>query len=265
VDLGALEARLEALRKEGALSRLKLLYLVTYHQNPTGRTTAFDRKPAVLELLRRYERAAGHPIYLLEDAAYRELRFAGDDVASALAVPGAADRVLLAGTYSKPFSSGLRVGFGLLPEPILTQATRVKSNHDFGTASLAQHILAGVLANGAYDRHVASVRRRYARKSGWMTRALASHFPDSVTWERPAGGLYVWAAAPRRVRTGLNSALFRHALEQQVLYVPGRLCYAVERGRRAPDCEMRLSYGNAPRHEIEQGIERLAAAIRASR
>jgi 2-aminoadipate transaminase len=262
MDLAALEARLEELKREGALARLKLLYLVTYHQNPTGRTTAFARKKAALELIRRYERAAGHPLYLLEDAAYRELRFAGADVPSALAAGAGAERVLLTGTYSKPFSSGLRVGFGLLPEPIRTQVARVKSNHDFGTASLAQHILAGVLANGVYDRYVAAVQRRYARKARWMTAAIRAHFPETVTWEQPAGGLYVWAAAPRRVRTGLKSRLFRRALEHQVLYVPGRLCYATPARGRAPDHEMRLSYGNATRREIETGIERLGAALR---
>jgi 2-aminoadipate transaminase len=262
IDLEALEATLEGLRKAGELKRLKLLYLVTYHQNPTGRTTTFERKRKVMDLLQHYERSAGHPLYLLEDAAYRELRFSGPDVPSALAVPGTDDRVLLAGTFSKPFATGLRVGFGVLPEPLLSQVLHVKSNHDFGTSSLLQHVLATALAGDVYDRHVQSLRRRYQRKAGWMTRAMRRSFPDTVRWQDPTGGLYVWAAAPRKVRTGLKSRLFRHALDHQVLYVPGRLCYANDPLRRPPDHEMRLSFGNASRPEIELGIERLAAAIR---
>lgn len=262
IDLDALEALLESLRRSGELKRLKLLYLVTYHQNPTGRTTSFDRKQAVLDLLRRHEKAAGHPLYLLEDAAYRELRFAGSDVPSALAVPHSEERVLLAGTFSKPFATGLRVGFGVLPEPLLTPVLHVKSNHDFGTSSLLQHVLARALGGSAYDRHLQALRRRYRRKAGWMTDALRQSFPDTVHWQEPTGGLYVWAAAPRNVRTGLRSALFEHALNHQVLYVPGRLCYANDPHRRAPDHEMRLSFGSASRHEIELGIERLGTAIR---
>lgn len=262
IDLDALEALLEGLRRTGTLKRLKLLYLVTYHQNPTGRTTTFARKQAALDLLRRYEKAAGHPLYLLEDAAYRELRFAGEDVPTALAVRGAEDRVLLAGTFSKPFATGLRVGFGVLPEPLLTRVLHVKSNHDFGTSSLLQHVLARALAGPVYDRHVQTLRRRYRRKAGWMTAAMRQSFPDTVRWQEPTGGLYVWAAAPRRVRTGLKSAMFRRALDHQVLYVPGRLCYANDPHRRAPDHEMRLSFGNATRQAIELGIERLGAAIR---
>jgi 2-aminoadipate transaminase len=70
-----LEKVLERLKKSGELRRVKALYLVTYFQNPTGATTSLAKKSAALKLLKKFERAAGHPIYLLEDAAYRELRF----------------------------------------------------------------------------------------------------------------------------------------------------------------------------------------------
>src|SRR5207302_7567832 len=106
--LPILEQTLKALERSGGLKRVKMLYLVSYYQNPTGITTSFVKKVGALKTLKRFERAARHPIYLLEDAAYRELRFAGDDVSSALAVKGAADRVIYAGTYSKPFATGAR-------------------------------------------------------------------------------------------------------------------------------------------------------------
>src|SRR6185295_9458005 len=109
IDLSHLEQTLESLRRRGELKRMKLLYLVSYSQNPTGITTSFNKKAGALAMLKRFERVAGHPIYLLEDAAYRELRFAGDDVVSALAADGADERVIYAGTYSKPFATGVRV------------------------------------------------------------------------------------------------------------------------------------------------------------
>lgn len=205
---------------------------------------------------------AGHPIYLVEDAAYRELGFRPADAPSSLALPEAADRIVLAGTYSKPFATGLRVGFGLLPEPLLLSVLRLKSNHDFGTANLLQAILARGLATGVYDHHLQRLRRRYRTKAGWMLRALKTLFPASVQWQQPTGGLYVWTSLPRGVRTGPRSALFEHALQHKVLYVPGCYCYPKERRRRPPDHEMRLSFGNATRPQIETGIERLAAALR---
>ena len=141
LNLAHLETRLQELKRAGLLPRLKLLYLVTYYQNPTGRSTSFEKKAGALDLLRHYERYAGHPLYLVEDAAYRELRFGGDDVPSALAVPRRSGRVIYLGTYSKPFATGVRVGFGLMPEPVLGTVLRIKGNHDFGSSSLLQHLL----------------------------------------------------------------------------------------------------------------------------
>jgi 2-aminoadipate transaminase len=257
-----LDAVLARLKRERQLHRLKMLYLVTYHQNPTSTTTAFAKKAAALDLLRFYERAAGHPIYLLEDAAYRELQFRGSNEVSALAVAGGPERVLYAGTYSKPFATGVRVGFGVLPEPVRTAVLRVKGNHDFGTTSLSQHLLARALASGVYDRHVRRLRKRYAAKAGWMTSEMRARFPSEIAWQEPGGGMYVWARLPRGARTGATSEIFRRAIEAGVLYVPGRLCYADDATRRAPDNEMRLSFGNAGEAQIRAGIGRLGEAVR---
>jgi 2-aminoadipate transaminase len=260
LDLEHLEQVLAQLKRSGELRRVKLLYLVTYFQNPTGRTTSFEKKNAALALLKKYERAAGHPIYLLEDAAYRELRFEGDDVPSAL-MTAHADRVIYAGTYSKPFATGARVGFGVLPEPVFTAGVRIKGNHDFGTANLLQQLLARALGTGAYDKHLPVLRRRYAAKAATMVRAIREQFSADVHWEEPRGGLYVWAQLPPRLSAGRDSKLFATALKRKVLYVPGELCYGDDSSRRKPANEMRISFGGAREKEIPAGIERLAAAI----
>lgn len=262
LDLRRLETTLEALKRSRRLARVKLLYLVTYHQNPTSTTTSFAKKAAALDLLRHYERAAGHPLYLLEDAAYRELRFAGHDEPSALAAPGAAERVIYASTYSKPFATGVRVGFARLPAALRTAAVRVKGNHDFGTSSLLQHLVARVLASGRYEAHLAALRRRYARKAAGMIAALRQHFPRAVEWREPAGGMYVWAALPRSQRSGVKSRLFREALAHDVLYVPGQLCYADDPTRAKPNHELRLSFGNASPAQITEGLARLGRVLR---
>lgn len=262
LDFVHLEQTLHELKRRGELRRVKLLYLVSYFQNPTGRTTSFERKRSALELLHAYEPAAGHPIYLLEDAAYRELRFAGEDVKSALSVGRLAERVIYTGTYSKPFATGARVGFGFLPEPVFTAVERIKGNHDFGTANLLQQLLARALASGRYDQHLAHLHRRYADKAAVMVEALREHFPAEVEWEEPRGGLYVWARAPRRMRTGVRSKFFEATLARKVLYVPGELCYAEDPSRPRPNHEMRLSFGAASLSNIRTGIARLGDVLR---
>ncbi len=261
IDLGHLEQVLESLKRDGSLPRLKILYLVSYHQNPTSRSTSLRVKAGALELLRRYERAVGHPIYLMEDAAYRELGFAGAPASSALAVKDAADRVIYSGTYSKPFATGVRVGFGILPEELLTPVLRIKGNHDFGTSNLLQQLVGRSLASGLYEKNLARVQRRYRAKAKAMTDAMGEHLPESAQWEQPEGGLNVWAALPRKVNTGMKSNFFKKVLDRNVLYVPGGLCYVDDPTRARPGHEMRLSFGAATEDDIREGIRRLGQAI----
>ena len=262
IELEHLETVLERLRKTGEIRRVKMLYLVSYYQNPTGATTSFGKKAAALSLLRRYEKAAGHPIYLLEDAAYRELRFKGEDVKSALAAGGHTNRVIYAGTYSKPFASGMRVGFGLLPEPVYTAVLRIKGNHDFGTSNLPQQVLARAISSGRYAHHLEKLRKRYARKARVMVTAMKRYFPPEVKWWEPSGGLYYWAQLPETLRSGVKSKLFKTAVGRDILYVPGELCYAEDTARAKPDHEMRLSFGGGREENIQAGIERLGSVLR---
>jgi 2-aminoadipate transaminase len=276
IDLAHLEKVLTRLNKSGELRRVKALYLVTYFQNPTGATTSLAKKSATLKLLKKFERAAGHPIYLIEDAAYRELSF-GRDAAlrrhrsaqradptippTALTLPGA-ERVIYTGTYSKPYAPGARLGFGILPEPLFTTVQRIKGNHDFGSANLLQQLLAGALASGLYDKHVAKVRKNYAKKAAVMKQALAEHFPASVEIWETGGGLYFWARLPKGISTGANSKVFQTALKNDVLYVPGELCYADDPSRAKPDHEMRISFGSASEENIRKGIARLGKVLK---
>jgi len=222
LDLAHLEELLTTLQREKQLHRLKLLYLVSYYQNPTGLTTSFEKKIGALKLLRRFERAAGHTLYLLEDAAYRELRFRGEDVKSALAIKG---------------------------------------NHDFGSSNLLQQLLARALGSDLYERHLAVLRNRYAQKAKVTRKALQQHFPPSVRWREPEGGLYFWPRLPHPLTSGTRSRFFHEALRKEVLYVPGELCYADDRDRRKPNNEMRLSFGAASEGNLRAGIERLGQVL----
>jgi len=277
LDLAHLEKILTSLKRSGELRRVKLLYIVSYFQNPAGVTTSFDKKRGMLKWLKQFERAAGHPIYLLEDAAYRELSFSGRaDPAlrdldarqrvptippSALAVPGAAERVIYAGTFTKPFATGARVGYGLLPKLLFTATKHIKGNHDFGTANLLQQLFARAVASGAHDKQVARLQKRYAQKAAVMKQAIEKYFPSSVEWWEPSGGLYFWARLPKNVFTGVKSKVFQAALKHDVLYVPGELCYADDPTRRKPDHEMRISFGNASETDIREGIKRLGRVL----
>lgn len=259
-DIEDLKRKLELLRQRKWLPRLKLLYLVTYFQNPTGRTWSPEAKREALAIVRHYERFAGHPIFLLEDAAYRDLRFEGEDVPSFRALD--TRRALYAGTLTKPFATGMRIGYGALPPTVMPHVLRDKGNHDFGTSNFLQAVLARALASGIYERHLSVLARSYRRKRDVMIVALKKYFPPTARYATPHGGLYVWVELEPRHRTGLRSRLFRRALKTGVLYVPGEMCYALDPARPVPRHAMRLSFGAPSVENIRRGVRLLAEAIR---
>src|SRR5262249_8302054 len=153
-------------------SRLKLVYLCTYFQNPTGHTWSIDAKREALAVVKYYERKAGHPIYILEDAAYRDLRFEGDDVPSFKSLDPGNARVLYTNTLTKPFATGIKLGYGILPKAVMQAVLRSKSNHDFGTSNFLQTLLARAFADGVYDRHLPKIAAGYRAKRDAMCEEL---------------------------------------------------------------------------------------------
>jgi 2-aminoadipate transaminase len=256
----ALDETLRRLKQAGELHLLKLIYLVSYFDNPSGVTTTLARKAAILETVQRWSQAT--KIHVIEDAAYRELRYGGDDTPSARVVDAAGDTVVVAGTFSKSFSPGIRVGWGILPSHLVGSVCDLKGNIDFGSPNFSQHVMAQVLARGLYEPHLETIRSGYQVKRDAMLEAAELYFSTlpGVVWRRPAGGLYVWATLPEHVDAGPEGPLFERAVAEGVLYVPGEFCYPPE-GEPVRRNTMRLSFGVQRPDRIRQGMESLARAI----
>lgn len=262
MDLDALDARLADLKRAGELGRVKLIYTVDYFQNPTGLTLAADRRPRLVEIARRY--STDHRILILEDAAYRELRYSGPDLPSVKKFDEKNEFVVYASTFSKPLSPGLKLGYALLPSDLVAPILNLKGNHDFGSCNLSQHLVDRVMAAGAFDRHVSALRDVYRAKRDAMLGALEVEFGDlpGASWTVPAGGLYVWLTLPPDVDTGPGGPLVPAALEAGVLYVPGEFGHVPDAAGHLPRNECRLSFGVADPEQVREGVRRLRGACR---
>ena len=261
MDTDALEEVLGKLDRTGRLDRLKMIYTIDYFQNPTGLTLSTRRRERLFELVRRYSRR--HRIVILEDAAYRELRFSGEDVPSIKCLDRDNEFVIYTSTFSKPCAPGLRTGVGIVPRDIMAPLLRLKGSHDFGSANMLQHLLDRLLESGAYDEQVGTLQAVYRTKCGATTGALEGEFREwpAVKWTRPAGGLYVWLTFPPNVRTGPGSPLMESCLREGVLYVPGEFCHATVNGA-VPRNEIRLCYGVESPEQIRVAVQRLAKAAK---
>lgn len=256
----SLEEKLKFLEKKGLADRVKLIYLMVYYANPTGISLSPDRRGELLDVLDRFE-SKHHPIYMIEDIAYRDLRIDGPLYRPVKEIEPENRRVVTIGTFSKAFSPGLRLGYGILPPEIRVPVLRFKGNQDFGSTNLNQHLMAHAVDRGVYGNHVAVLRETYRKKRDLFLDALSEFFPADAEYNRPTGGFYVWVRLPG-IDTGIDAPLFREALRQNVLYVPGEYCYCRESGVVKDCCCMRLCYGLPNVETLREGARRLGDAVK---
>ncbi len=263
LQLDELETTLERLEADGQLERVKLIYTIPEHANPSGISLAADRRGPLVELARRWSRK--HRIFVLEDAAYRGLSFGASEPPSVWRHDRDGDTVILARTFSKTFSPGLKIGYGVLPEGLIDPILYLKGNHDFGSANFNQRLLERVLADGSYHRHVARLRALYRRKCAVFLSALDASIGNldaGVHWTHPEGGLFVWMTVPEELDTGFDGPLFPRCVREGVIYVPGEYAFAAEPAPR-PRNTIRLTFGVPSEAELVEGARRLGAALTA--
>jgi 2-aminoadipate transaminase len=241
LEVGELERQL------AAGLRPKLLYTIPDHQNPAGVSLAAERRAPLVELARR------HGFLIVEDVAYRELSFDPEPVPSLWSL--APDVVVQAGTTSKTFLPGVRLGWAVGPAEIAAQLVNAKQNTDQCAGALGQRLFEEYVRRGWIDEQLAHSRALYRGKSERMLAALERHMPPGTRWTEPRGGFFSWLTLPNGGDAG---DLAKRAAENGVGVVPGTLFFPDGRGGD----NVRLSFSMVDETLIDEGIERLAALVR---
>jgi 2-aminoadipate transaminase len=228
--------------------RPKLVYSIPDHQNPAGVSLAGERRESLVELARR------HGFLIVEDVAYRELGFSGETLPSLWSL--APDAVVQAGTTSKTFFPGVRLGWAVGPVDVCARLVSAKQNTDQCAGALGQRLFEEYVRRGWIDEQLVRSRSLYERKCARLLAALERSMPDGAHWTRPQGGFFSWLTLP----AGVHSVdLARRAVERGVGIVPGMLFFPDGRGADT----MRLSFSLVDEAQIEDGIERLASLVTA--
>jgi 2-aminoadipate transaminase len=130
-----------------------------------------------------------------------------------------------------------------------------KQGTDLQTGSLAQYVFHRYAnKRHAFEAHVERIRETYAHRRDVMVEALSNMMPAGVHFNRPDGGMFLWASVD-----GVNTEeLLKVSAREKVVFVPGVSFYP---GRDVHD-GMRLNFSNASEEKIQEGILRLAAAVR---
>jgi 2-aminoadipate transaminase len=266
LQIDALEQTFFQIQQSGQLDRVKLIYTIPEHANPTGISLGAERRRSLVELARRWSVTAGRRIFVLEDAAYHGLSYGVQEPPSLWSLDAEEDgeTVILARTFSKTFSPGIKIGYGVLPRGLVEPILRLKGNHDFGSANFNQQVLERALDSGEYDEHVCRLRSIYGRKRDVFLEALDRNLGPiraDVSWTRPSGGLFVWMTLPQEIDTGFDGSFFPRCLEEGVIYVPGQYAFAPD-PEPIPRNHLRLTFGVPAEAELMEGAHRLARALR---
>ncbi len=227
--------------------RPKICYTIPEFANPSGLTMSLARRQELVALARRYG------FLILEDVAYRELHFEHAPPPSLWML--APDVVLQAGTFSKVFSPGFRLGWAAGPAEIIARLIVAKQNSDQCSGALGQRMLEEYGRSGQLARQIVAARALYSRRAALTGQALGRHMPAGTTWTTPRGGFYFWVTAPDGVDTVALSAAAR---DRKVAFVPGRPFYPGDDG----NAQLRLCYSRVDDELIDEGIRRIGEVLK---
>jgi 2-aminoadipate transaminase len=222
----------------------KFIYVIANFQNPTGTVMSLPRRQALAAL------ADERGLLVVDDDVYGDLLYEGEPVPPLYAL-SQTDNVIRLGTFSKIMAAGVRLGWLIAPEPVLSRMATAKV--DGGTSSFASRAVAEYL-HDHLDERVDTLLDVYRAKRDVMLQALETHLGNVATWSRPRGGLFIWVRLPEAYDT---VAMLPAALAAGVDYLPGPEFSPSGRGANY----LRLSFAWLMPEAIRAGIAALAGVV----
>jgi DNA-binding transcriptional MocR family regulator len=222
------------------------VYTIPTFQNPSGRTLGPERRRRLVELARERE------VTLLEDDPYGLVRFEGEPPPTLHELAGG-DGVVYASSFSKTVAPGLRVGYFVLPQELVTPVEAVAVSTYITPVLLGQATVWELIRRGGFEPNLERVRGLLRARRDAMLASLERELPPGTTWSRPEGGYFVWAELGVDTRE-----LLERATAAGVAFVKGSDFFPGGRGGRTA---ARLAYSYVAPAEIGEGVSRLAGLL----
>lgn len=220
------------------------VYVTPSHQFPIGGTMPIQRR---VDLLRYAERTGA---YLVEDDYDSEFRYDGPPLGSLHGL--LPDRVVYIGTFSKTLCPALRIGYLILPPPLIDLGRSRKWHSDLHNEVISQLALARFIEQGHYLRHLQRMRKHYRKRRQEMVKTLEELFGSATSILGSPAGLHLVARFPGR---NFTPSFF------SVMEGVGVRLYAVAHHAVTPGShrdQLLLGYGNLDTAKIRQGLTLLA-------
>ena len=234
-----------AARAEG--KRVRYLYVIPNHQNPTGVTLTRERRHELVEVCER------EGILIVEDDPYAFVGFPGTEVLPSLYALNP-EGVIYLGSFSKIFAPGLRVGW-MAASPAARDRLQIAGEAvSIHPTVLAQELAVAYVTRPEWAATLDVIRAQYAQRCAYLLGCLEEHMPAGVTWTRPQGGFFTWLTLPD---VPPEVDLLAEAVKHDLVIVPGQACFV----NPPATSHVRLAYSNGRDETMAAGVERLAATL----
>ncbi len=225
------------------------LYLTPSHQVPTGAELSEQRRKELLQLARDKD------MILIEDDYDSEINQATNPI-PALKAMDSDNRVIYIGSLSKSVSPGIRVGYMIADEELISEIRALRRLMYRHPPTINQRQVALFLSQGHYDAYLRKIRELYRQKELRMFNALQEYLPEMLTSPLTPGCTSVWLEADETINT---EHLSWQASRKSILIESGAIHFLRE---NPPQNFFRLGFSAIQVHKIEPGIAALSNLIR---
>jgi len=226
----------------------RLVYVTPSHQYPTGVTLAVERRLALLNW------AAANGALVIEDDYDSELRYDEAPIPSMYSL----DRhstVAYVGSFSDVLLPPLRVGYVVLPKALMKPFVAAKWLADRQTPTLEQHVLASLLSEGEFERHLRRLRKLYKSRRDALTGELQPALGSEYRITGQTTGLFITLWLPEQID---ECAVMKEAEALGVRVYPLSSHYMRQERRSG----FIVGYGSMTEEQISEGAGRLVRALR---
>ncbi len=231
------------MRPDGLPDEARMCFVTPSHQFPTGAILTLPRRMALLAWAKRKNAV------IVEDDYDGEFRYEGHPLESLQGLDREG-RTIYVGTFSRTIFPALRVGYLIVPRPLVPAFTAAKWLNDQHSPTLEQETLAEFIASGMYERYLRRVRRRNASRRQTLLEAAREHLGDRVEMTGDGAGAHVVLWPKQRV----SEETLIQAAESQGVAIYGVSRYYLKRPLRPG---IMLGYSRMREAEIREGMRRL--------
>ncbi|HZE83514.1 MAG TPA: PLP-dependent aminotransferase family protein [Puia sp.] len=166
--------------------KIRLLYVIPHHHNPTTITLSSTRRMQLLELAMKYGFA------ILEDDYDYDFHYSSSPILP-LASVDYYGNVIYVGSFCKTIAPAIRIGFMVAPANLIGQVSRSRKLIDRQGEQLLEEAIANLLKNGDIGRHLKKANKIYHERRDLLCSLLKEALPGRLSFKIPDGGFAIWA------------------------------------------------------------------------